>query len=77
MPLTPHEIESQALELPANDRAELVERLAGSLSDDELSPSRQAWLQLARKRRDDIRSGAVVGIPGEEGSMLVRKLVGR
>lgn len=77
MSLTPHEIESQALELPANDRAELAERLAGSLSNDELSPSRQAWLKLARTRRDEIRSSAVAGIPGEEGSALVRKLVGR
>ena len=77
MPLTPQEIESQALELPANDRAELAERLAGSLSNDESSPSRQAWLKLARKRRDEIRSGSVTGIPGEEGSALVRKLVGR
>ena len=77
MPLTPQEIESQALELPANDRAELAERLAGSLSDDESNPSRQAWLTLARKRRDEIRSGSVAGIPGQEGSELVRKLVGR
>lgn len=77
MPLTPQEIESQALELPANDRAELAERLASSLSDDAGSPSRQAWLELARKRRDEIRSGSVTGIPGEEGSALVRNLVGR
>ena len=77
MPLTPQEIESQALELPANDRAELAERLAGSLSNDETSPSRRAWLKLALQRRDEIRSGAVTGIPGEEGSALVRKLVGR
>lgn len=77
MSLTSQEIESQALELPANDRADLVERLAGSLSDDEHSPSRQAWLNLARKRRDEIRSGSIAGIPGEEGSALVRKLVGR
>jgi len=77
MILTPQEIESQALELPANDRAELAERLAGSLSNDETSPSRQAWLKLALQRRDEIRSGSVIGIPGEEGSALIRKLVGR
>jgi len=36
-----------------------------------------SWLALAKKRRDEIRSGAVAAIPGEEGSAMVRKLVGK
>ena len=75
--LTIEEIESNALELPADARAELAERLTGSLCEDEQTPGRRAWLETARKRRDEIRSGLVKGIPGEEGSALVRKLVGR
>jgi len=75
--LTIEEIESKALELPADARAELAERLTGSLCEDEHTASRRAWLEAARKRRDEIRSGAVKGISGEEGSALVRKLVGR
>ena len=43
------------------------------------APQRQdvqaAWLALARKRRDDIRSGTVTAIPGKEGSAMVHGLV--
>ncbi len=78
MPFTLEDIESQALTLTADARADLVERLTNSLvADNNQTPARRAWLALARKRRDEIRSGAVRGIPGDEGSALVRKLVGR
>ncbi len=71
------QIEAQALTLGANERAELAERLVESLAVPQNPAAQAAWLQLAKKRRDEIRSGAVVGIPGEEGSAMVRKLVGR
>lgn len=63
--LTIEEIESKALELPADARAELAERLAGSLSEDEHTASRRAWLETARKRSDEIRAGTVKGILGK------------
>lgn len=77
MMLTIEEIEFKALELSADARAELAERLVGSLSEDEHTASRRAWLETARRRRDEIHAGTVQGIPGEEGSALVRQLVGR
>jgi putative addiction module component (TIGR02574 family) len=71
------EIEAQAQNLPPNDRAELAERLIESLSMAEDAAPKAAWIALAKSRRDEIRSGRVKGIPGEEGSAMVRKLVGR
>ena len=71
------QIEAQALALAENERAELAERLVESLAASQNLSARAAWLALARKRRDEIRSGAVAGIPGEEGSAMVRKLVGQ
>ena len=77
MSTTLDQIEAQALALADHERAELAERLVESLAQRQNSAPQAAWLALARKRRDDIRSGAVAGIPGEEGSAMVRKLVGR
>ena len=71
------EIETQALALADHERAELAERLVESLAPPRKPPGDAAWFALARKRRDEIRSGAVEGIPGEEGSAMVRSLVGR
>ncbi len=71
------QIEREALALTANDRAELAERLVESLTPCRIPSGQAAWLALAKKRRDEIRCGAVTGIPGEEGSAMVRKLVGK
>ncbi|MEI7732642.1 MAG: addiction module protein [Verrucomicrobiota bacterium] len=70
-------IEIQALALGANDKAELAERLVESLAISQNTSAHKAWLALAKRRRDEVRSGAVATIPGEEGSAMVRKLVGR
>ena len=71
------QIEAQALALADQERAELAERLVESLTPSRNPSGQAAWLALGRKRRDEIRSGAVAGIPGEEGSAMVRKLVGK
>jgi len=71
------EIEAAARALPPEARAGLVERLAESLAVPPNSAAHNAWVELAKKRRDEFRSGQTAGIPGEEGSSMVRKLVGR
>ena len=71
------ELEAQALALTDGQRAELAERLVESLASPRTGAAQQAWLALAKRRRDELRSGQVAGIPGEEGSALVRRLVGR
>ncbi|HMP81175.1 MAG TPA: addiction module protein [Verrucomicrobiota bacterium] len=55
---------------------ELVERLSGDLHacDPEVEA---AWQTEAAKRIEEIQSGKVKGVPGEEVSARVRKIVGR
>lgn len=62
--MTVHDIEAQALKLPSHERARLAEVLIESLDDeDELS---RAWADEADRRYEELRSGAVKGIPAEE-----------
>src|SRR2546430_1217476 len=46
----------QALQLPENERARLVEQLANSLDE-------QKWLDELDRRADELRDGKVKGIP--------------
>ena len=71
------QIEAQALALAAPERAELAERLVERLTPSSIPSGQAAWLALAKQRRDAIRSGAITVIPGEEGSAMVRRLVGK
>ena len=77
MTATIDQLEAQALALTDGQRAELAERLVESLGRPRCGEAHGAWLALAKHRRDELRSGQVAGIPGEEGSALVRRLVGR
>ena len=77
MSINREEIEQQALTLTENERAQLAERLLESLAKPQNQATQAAWVALAKLRRDEVRSGKVAGIPGEEGSAIVRKLVGR
>ena len=68
-PLTPKasEILEKALELSDKERGQLIDRLAASL--DEGSPDEgveEAWTEEIKRRVDEIRSGKVKMIPGEE-----------
>jgi hypothetical protein len=77
MPNTLDKIEAQAMALNDHERAELADRLMESLASPKNPAAQAAWLTLAKKRRDEIRSGAVAGIAGQAGAAMVRKLVGR
>jgi hypothetical protein len=70
------QLEAEAMSLSATDRSMLAERLVESLASKDDAEVQRAWSRLALKRRDEIRSGAVSGIPGVEGSAMVRSLVG-
>jgi putative addiction module component (TIGR02574 family) len=58
------DLEAQALSLPPEDRARLLERLIASFEPK--SPAQAAWLDLARRRRDDVRAGRTAMVPGDE-----------
>ena len=64
------DIAAQALDLPPEDRAKLIERLIASFEPK--SPAQAAWLKLASSRRDGVRAGAKSMVPGDEALARVR-----
>jgi putative addiction module component (TIGR02574 family) len=65
-----HDLEAQILDLPPEDRARLLERLIASFEPK--SKAQEAWLQLALRRQQDVRSGKVAMVPGDEALARVR-----
>ncbi len=59
------ELIDQAEALPVEERALVVDSLLRSLNPPE-SRIDEKWALVARKRLEDIRSGAVKTIPGED-----------
>ena len=75
--LTLDQLADEAMQLPAASRAELAERLVQSLDAKDNEEIQQAWAAEAIRRRDEVRSGRVQPIPGDEVIAEVRGLVGR
>ena len=65
------------MQLPAGSRAQLADKLVESLQSEEPDEIQRLWSAEAIRRRDEIRSGQVKPIPGEEVLDEVRRLVGR
>jgi hypothetical protein len=68
-------IMKQALALPSASRALLAEKLVESLEFDVDETLQALWTDEAKKRRDEIRIGAVQPIPGEEALARIRQLL--
>ena len=66
------ELVTKAMALSGEARALLAERLVESLDQESVS---EIWLNEAKKRRDEVRSGRVKPIPGVEVTEEVRKLI--
>lgn len=64
------DLAAQALDLPPEDRAKLVERLLASFEP--RSPAQAAWLSLAATRRAEVAAGKVAMVPGDEALARVR-----
>jgi len=64
MPPTLETVEADALQLPAAERARLVERLIASLDID--PEVEAAWAREVERRHAEIESGAVSLLPGPE-----------
>jgi hypothetical protein len=62
MSLPVDDLEAQALSLPPEDRARLLERLIAS--SEPKSPAQAARLELAGRRRDDAHAGRATMVPG-------------
>jgi hypothetical protein len=73
MVATVEQITEEALALPSEARALLADRLVESLDPTEDGYIRKLWVKEALNRRDDIRSGRVEAIPGDEALARVRQ----
>jgi len=77
MATTFEQLAKQAMDLPAESRARLADLLVESLDAEELGQIDRLWIEEARRRRDEVRSGHVETIPGEEGLRKVRDALRR
>lgn len=56
-------IEAEVLNLPSTDRSRLLDKLIASLDSDR--DVEEAWMREAKRRDDEIKSGAIEAIPVE------------
>ncbi|HEY2952773.1 MAG TPA: addiction module protein [Verrucomicrobiae bacterium] len=66
MSLTIDQLTEEAMQLPSSSRALLAERLVESLDATEMDEMQKLWATEAVRRRDEVRSGQVQAIPGEQ-----------
>ena len=75
-----NEIATELLSLPANDRAELADRLMGSVEDDtsvDQAVIDKLWAQEYRRRIREIETGKAKLIPGDQALREVRLRFGK
>ncbi len=65
-----HDLAAEVLDLPAEDRARMLELLIASFEPK--SAAQKAWMNLALRRREEVRSGRVAMLPGDEALARVR-----
>ena len=73
--MTAEEIVAAALKLDQKKRAEVVERLLGSLEQLTEADWERAWVEEVERRLADLREGKVKAIPGEEVFARARALL--
>jgi putative addiction module component (TIGR02574 family) len=66
-------VTADALDLPIDARTVLADRLVESLDPAKDGQIRRLWAAEARRRRDEVRSGSVKTIPGDEALERVRR----
>lgn len=72
MATTVEQLAQQAMSLPSESRARLADLLVESLEGEVLGTTEQLWIAEAKRRRDEVRSGTVETISGEEALREVR-----
>lgn len=68
-------IEDEALHLSKEERAQLVQRLVLSLESPSQEELRSDWLYEARRRAEELDSGSVQAVPGEDVMKKARALI--
>jgi putative addiction module component (TIGR02574 family) len=66
MNLTAEQLLDAVLALSEEERLELAEAVIASLQPSDQSPLDDSWREVIRRRSAELRSGEVIGIPGEE-----------
>jgi hypothetical protein len=69
------QLTEELLSLPSASRALLADKLVESLEFDTDPAIQAAWTTEAKRRRDEIRSGSVEAIPGDDAMAQVRQLL--
>jgi putative addiction module component (TIGR02574 family) len=77
MPLTVEQLAEEAMQLPADSRALLADKLVESLDFEMPDEIQKVWVAEAIRRRDEIRSGKVKPVPGNEVIAEIRRMVRR
>ena len=75
MPITVDQLYQQALSLPLDSRESLVEKLVLSIDANVDPDVERAHVQEAIRRRDEVRSGTVQPVPGEDALNQVRSAI--
>ena len=75
--MTLDQIVEETRQLPTDVVAELVDRIWAARHGGMEAGIQEAWKQEARRRVSEIQNGQVEGIPGEEVSARIRKILGR
>jgi len=70
------EIEARARQLAPAQRELLANRLLDSLQDEPANEIDAAWVDEAERRRQEMASGKVAGIPGQEVLAGIRRELG-
>ena len=65
------------MRLPITSRALLADKIVESLDFCETDEVQKAWAAESVRRRDEVRSGKIKPVPGEQVLAEVRRLVGR
>ncbi|MGE5343119.1 MAG: addiction module protein [Candidatus Omnitrophota bacterium] len=76
MSMTVEQIYQEALRLPDDSKAFLAEQLIQYLESHIDKDIERIHLDTAKRRRDEIRSGQVQPIKGEEALARVRQIIG-
>jgi hypothetical protein len=72
MATTIEELAEQAMRLSGESRAQLADLLVESLEGVDLGRVEQLWITEAKRRRDEVRSGKIETVDGEEALRRVR-----
>lgn len=69
------ELIDEATSLPLEERAKVVDSLLETLNPADDTQA-AAWLAVAQRRLDELRSGTVTAVPGEEVFARIRQRYG-